>query len=322
MFDDLALLRQADTDTLGEAVHLFTPAPAIRLQARVAENPVHQGKNPAAGVVLHYWLPEELPEDAALELVISDAAGEAIRTFTRKPARDDKSEAEGADDDRLLSADAGLNRLEWNMRYPSVKRFDKLVLWNDSLNGPKALPGVYSAALTAGEASWSTEVWIVRDPRSEATPEDLERQFDFVWSINRKLDQTHRAIEKLRQARSDVESIAKRVEGQERYAELEQSAESIVEKLNAIEEALYQTKLEARQDPLNYPIRLNDKLAGVMNIASFGDHPPTASAITVRDELFAVVDEQIGLLDGVLDGDLALFNGRVAALALPAVAVE
>ena len=322
MFDELALLRQASAGNFGADIHLFTPAPAPRLHTKVAEKPVHQGKNPAAGVVFHYWLPEELPEDAALELVISDSAGETIRSYTRKPASDDESEAEGADDDRLLTADAGLNQLEWNMRYPGVKRFDKLVLWNDFLDGPKALPGVYRATLTTGETSQSTEVWIVPDPRSGATPEDLERQFDFVWSVNRKLDETHEAIEKLRTTRNSLEAIAARVANQERYAELEQSSKAIVEKLNAIEEALYQTKLEARQDPLNFPIRLNDKLAGVMYAATIGDHPPTASAIAVRDQLFVAIDAQLGLLKDALEKDLAAFNGRVAALALPAVAVE
>jgi photosystem II stability/assembly factor-like uncharacterized protein len=322
MFDELALLRQASAGNFGADIHLFTPAPAPRLHTKVAEKPVHQGKNPAAGVVFHYWLPEELPEDVALELVISDSAGETIRSYTRKPASDDESEAEGADDDRLLTADAGLNQLEWNMRYPGVKRFDKLVLWNDFLDGPKALPGVYRATLTAGETSQSTEVWIVPDPRSGATPEDLERQFDFAWSVNRKLDETHEAIEKLRTTRNSLEAIAARVADKERYAELEQSSKAIVEKLNAIEEALYQTKLEARQDPLNFPIRLNDKLAGVMYAATIGDHPPTASAIAVRDQLFVAIDAQLGLLKDVLEKDLAAFNGRVAALALPAVAVE
>mgnify|MGYP001823736207 CR=1 FL=1 len=322
MFDELALLRQASAGNFGADIHLFTPAPAPRLHTKVAEKPVHQGKNPAAGVVFHYWLPEELPEDAALELVISDSAGETIRSYTRKPASDDESEAEGADDDRLLTADAGLNQLEWNMRYPGVKRFDKLVLWNDFLDGPKALPGVYRATLTTGETSQSTEVWIVPDPRSGATPEDLERQFNFAWSVNRKLDETHEAIEKLRTTRNSLEAITARVADKERYAELEQSSKAIVEKLNAIEEALYQTKLEARQDPLNFPIRLNDKLAGVMFAATIGDHPPTASAIAVRDQLFVAIDAQLGLLKDVLEKDLAAFNGRVAALALPAVAVE
>jgi ribosome-associated translation inhibitor RaiA len=271
--------------------------------------------------VLHYWLPEELAKDAPLELVIIDTEGETIRRYTRKPAEDDDSKPESADDDRLLTAEAGLNRLEWNLRYPSVKRFDKLVLWNDYLDGPRAVPGIYSATLTAGESALSVPVEVRGDPRSAASAEDLKQQFDFAWSVNRKLTETHEAITRLRKARDQVETVAARVEGQEPYAAIQSAAEDLVGKLDRIEETLYQTRLEARQDPLNFPIRLNDKLAGVMLAATIGDHPPTASAIEVRDALFAAVDEQLLALEQVLGGELDRFNALVAESKLPAVVI-
>ena len=321
IFDDLALLRQAGEETLGDTPHLFRPAPALRLQGRTADKPVNQGKNPPIGAVLHYWLPADLPADAPLELVISDDSGEVIRTYTRKPAKDDESKPEGADDDRLLTADAGLNRVVWNLRYPSVKRFEKLVLWNDYLDGPRAVPGVYTATLTAGETLQSVPVDVRQDPRSSATADELQQQFDFAWSVNRKLTETHEAITRLRKARGQVESVAARVEDKEPYAEIQLAAEALVEDLDRIEETLYQTKLEARQDPLNFPIRLNDKLAGVMLGATIGDHPPTASSIEVRDELFAAVDRQLDALQGVLGSELDRFNALVAESDLPAVAI-
>jgi len=322
MFDHLPLLRQAAGDGFGEQPRLFDPAPALRLPNRNAKDPVHAGRNPAAGAVLHYWLPEDLPAGTPLELVILDAAGEVIRTFTRKPAEDDESEPPPGDDDRLLSAQAGLNTLAWDLRYPGVERFDKLVLWNDYLDGPKAVPGTYRAALTAGEARAAVDFEVRPDPRSDATAEALQQQFDFTWGINRKLTETHRAITRLRTARAQVESVAARVAGEEPYAELTLEAESIAGQLTAIEEALYQTRLEARQDPLNFPIRLNDKLAGVMLAASIGDHAPTASAIAVRDELVAAIDAQLAALETVLDERLAAFNDLAAKLEVPAVTVD
>ena len=81
-----------------------------------------------------------------IELVITDAAGETIRTFTRKPAKEDKDDKPPpGDDDRKLTAKAGLNRFEWYLRYPGAEKFEKLVLWNDSLEGPRAVPGNYRA---------------------------------------------------------------------------------------------------------------------------------------------------------------------------------
>jgi len=126
----------------------------------------------------------------------------------------------------------------------------------------------------------------------------------------------------LRKARGQVASIKARVEGKDEYAELAASAEALEENLDAVEKALYQTRLEARQDPLNFPIRLNDKLAGVMLASTIGDHPPTASAIAVRDQLFAAIDTQLAALDQALGQDLDRFNAQVAGMKLPAVEVS
>lgn len=75
------------------------------------------------------------------------------------------------------------------------------------------------------------------------------------------------------------------------------------------------------QDPLNFPIRLNDKLAGVMALAGFGDHAPSASALAVRDELVAAIDTQLDRLEELLGNDLAAFNSQAAGAGLEAVRV-
>jgi photosystem II stability/assembly factor-like uncharacterized protein len=322
MFDHLHLLRQLDDNAFGDRVRLFRPAPTLRLPNRRTDEPRHRGSNPADGAVLHYWLPDTLPADAPLELVIADASGAVVRTFTRKTEAGEDETPPLGDDDRLLTADEGLNRFEWNLRYPSVERFEKLVLWNDYLNGPRAVPGRYTATLSAGEASATTDIVILPDPRSDASTDDLQRQFEFVMAVNLKLTETHRAIARLRSAQSQIEAIAERVVDEPEYAALAERAEDLVSQLDDIEQSLYQTRLEARQDPLNYPIRLNDKLAGVMLNASIGDHAPTAAAMAVRDELVAAIDARLGELDNVLGEQLEAFNRQVADLELPAIAAD
>mgnify|MGYP006897295752 CR=1 FL=1 len=146
-----------------------------------------------------------------MELVIEDAAGEVIRTFTRKAEPDEEETPPLGDDDRVLTADAGLNRFEWDLRYPGVERFEKLVLWNNSLDGPRAVPGDYRAVLTVGDEELAADLRVVPDPRSQATPAALQQQFDFVWGVNRKLTETHQAITRLRQARDQVAAVAERV---------------------------------------------------------------------------------------------------------------
>jgi photosystem II stability/assembly factor-like uncharacterized protein len=323
IFDELALLRQVDEETLGRPLHLFTPGLAWRLPNRSTDDPGSRGRNPPDGVVIRYWLSASLEEEKEISLTISDAEGNLIRTFTRKPASEDKeAKPPLGDDNRKLTADMGMNRFEWDLRYPSVERFEKMVLWNNGLAGPRALPGLYQATMSVGEENYTVEFELRADPRSSASPGDLQAQFDFTWGINRKLTDTHRAITRLRAVRSQLSAIEERADGQESLQGLAEASERLKEQLKEIEEALYQTRMEARQDPLNFPIRLNDKLAGVMQVASYGDHPPSASAIAVRDELVAAIDLQLQKLDRVLGEELANFNQLADRLELPAVAVK
>ena len=323
ILDDLALLRQLTEETFEREVQLFSPMPAWRLPNKNAKEPGHRGSNPPNGVVLRYWLKEDLPAGEPLELVITDEAGQTIRSFTRKPAPADKDEEPSlGDDERQLSAKAGLNHFEWNLRYPSVEKFDQLVLWNDSLEGPRAVPGSYAATLTVGEETQQVEFQILSDPRLPVSPADLQAQFEFVWGINQKLTQTHQAISGLRKVRGQIATVEDRIKNDPQYSELLTSAQALQARLTEIEEALYQVKMESPQDPLNFPIRLNDKLAGVMSVAAYGSHPPTDSAIAVRTELVSAIDAELAKLEGLLGPDLEAFNSQVASHEIPAIAVQ
>ena len=69
--------------------------------------------------------------------------------------------------------------------------------------------------------------------------------------------------------------------------------------MTAIEEALYQTQNQSRQDPLNYPIRLNNKLSSLFQTVAMGDARPTEQALAVRDELAAAVRRELEALEYV-----------------------
>jgi photosystem II stability/assembly factor-like uncharacterized protein len=323
ILDDLAFVRQLGDDTFDGEFQLFTPMPAVRMLTENAEEPGDRGTNPPDGVVLRYWLKEALPEGQEIDLAILDSEGNTIRRFTRKPEpAQEGGEPPLADDDRLLSADAGLNRVEWNLRYPGVDRFAGLVLWNRDLKGPAAVPGSYRAVMTAGESSGEVAFEIQPDPRPDTTPAELQAQFDFVWGINRKLTETHRAITRLRLARDQITAVADRVGDDPEYAELTASARDLQERLGKVEETLYQVRMESPQDPLNFPIRLNDKLAGVMTVAAYGNHAPTESTVAVRDELVAAIDAELAALEQLLGPELAAFNEMIANRHLPAVVVD
>jgi hypothetical protein len=170
-----------------------------------------------------------------------------------------------------------------------------------------------------GADSMTAEFSLQQDPRSTATDNDLRAQFDFLKTIRDELTDIHRTIKEIRTARGQIDAVLERAEGTEAHDVLKEGAEPLLERIKAVEEALFQTRVRSRQDPLNFPIRLNDKLAGVASTVGVGEWPPTDQARAVYDELHAQIQEQLDAWAGMREADLGAFNARVAELEIPAI---
>jgi hypothetical protein len=269
--------------------------------------------------VFYYLLPEEPAADTEITLsVFAGQEAEPVWSWTRKPAPADEEEPERGENDppdtRILTAKKGLNRYSWDLHYPGMQRFDKLILWNDMKSGPVAVPGSYRVRLTVGEVSQELPFDVRPDPRSTSTHEDYVAQFAFVIECRDLLSRTHREIARIRQLRTRLEDLKMRFEAMEQNptiaAVLEEIA-SISLVTDSVEEALYQTNNESEQDPLNFPIRLNDKLSGVMRQVAAGDKPPTRQAVEVKAELSAAIGKELSILDGVWSEQLPHLNATI-----------
>jgi hypothetical protein len=93
-------------------------------------------------------------------------------------------------------------------------------------------------------------------------------------------------------------------------------------KLTAIEEELYQTKNQSNQDPLNYPIRLNNKLAALAGSIAGADAQPTDQQVAVYEDLVGRINAQLGKLEQVMATDVPAFNKLVRDQNVPAVWVK
>ncbi|HEU5162769.1 MAG TPA: glycosyl hydrolase, partial [Thermoanaerobaculia bacterium] len=339
--DDLGVLRQAAPADARDAARLFAPEDAWRMRGFTARRPArNQGTNPPNGIVVHYRLDKPIGTPVKLEFLSAD--DKVIRTFTGvvaekkkelKPTPGDvqivegtiekKEEEKKKEDDRIEDVHPGMNRFVWDLSWPPAKKVEKMILWSDDgLEGPRALPGAYKVRLTAGDEVETADARVAQDPRSGASAADLQRQFDFLTAVRDKLTETHEAIEKIRDARAQIASVKKRAgEGETAKPALEK-AKAIEATLTAVEEALYQTKNQSSQDPLNFPIRLNDKLAHVASSASTGDFAPTAQAIAVRDELVAKIDAELSKLTKVWNEDVPELNRLVREAEAPAVLIK
>lgn len=216
-----------------------------------------------------------------------------------------------------------MNRFVWNMRYPDAERFDGLILWAASLNGPRALPGTYKVRLTVNGKSMETEFEILKDPRSTGSDEDLKAQFNFQQEVLAKVSETHVAIRKIRQAREQINRAIDPIKDQkDTMKDVLDKAKSIQDAMRTIEETLYQTKNRSGQDPLNFPIRLNNKLAHLNSLAGQGNFRPTDQMIAVKNELTAQIDEQLRALDKIFKEEIPAFNALVKAKNIDAVILK
>jgi photosystem II stability/assembly factor-like uncharacterized protein len=314
VLDDLTPLHQLRPDLADHPLHLFTPRAAYRLPGGgfgggdEGPPPRTQGQNPPAGAVIAFRLKDAPAKGEKASLEILDAGGAVVRTFTPDADRPaDKWEPK-----------KGMNRFVWDLRYPAAEGFPGMVIWG-GLPAPRAVPGRYQVRLRVGEQVQVVAFEVLADPRGKATPADFDYQFQFLVAARDKLTETHRAIKQIRDIRDQLTNLRKRLKDVPDSAEVLAAADAVDKQLTAIEETLYQTKAKSSQDVLNFPIRLNNKLASLAGAVSMGDNRPTEQAVRVKDELTAQIDAELAKLRLVLDSDLPRFNDLLARKKVPGV---
>ncbi len=309
-------------DLAKKALHLFKPAPGYRMNGNASKGSKTAGENQANGISVLYFLKNKPSEKDTVTLLITAMNGDTIRVFStiyNKPeALKGMSSRYGA----LGETTAGSNKFLWNMRYPDAEKFDGMILWSYDLEGPKAVPGTYRVHLSAAGKTEAQNFEILADPRSGATAQDFSSQFDFVQSVGAKLTDMHRSIREIRNVRSQVKSITADLPKQETYKPIQDLAAFIDSTMTGVEEALYQTKNRSSQDPLNYPVRLNDKLANLMGLNVGGDFPPTQQSLEVRAYLFGLTDAQLLKWKNIKEKDLPSLNQLVRNAGIDLIRVK
>jgi photosystem II stability/assembly factor-like uncharacterized protein len=298
IIDDLTPVRELKPEHKNQNLIVFSPRKTYRIEGGNAGNPLLVGKNPPNGVVLQYYI-KSAPDSAnVLSIEILDKNKKLIKKY----ASNAKEKAD------QIEAKAGGNRFAWNMRYPSAETFESMILWNRrGLQGAMAVPGTYYAKVKFGKDSTIVPFEIVKDPRLTVSQEDLQAQFDFLIEIRDKLTETHRAIKDIRSIRTQMNAYRQLLD-KEKHKEVLDAIKDFDKKTTEIEEKLYQTKNRSGQDPLNFPIRLNDKLSGVAGVAANGNFRPTDQAVEVKKDLTSKIDAELSKLKVIFENDLPKVN--------------
>lgn len=308
------------------------------------------GTNPPNGAVIYYWL--KTPGQT-VTMDFLDSNGKLIKSFTSaqdpilardsvradsiKLARADslkkagvkadstaRSEARGEEtppqDDGprrqppppRVANKAGLNTFVWNMRYPDASTFENIIMWAAGTNGPAAIPGAYTVRLHANGATESQTFKLLKDPRSKATQAELAEQFAFLIQVRDETSKANDAVKVIRNFRSQIADRERKLPADKRAA-FSASAASFMNQLSAVEQEIYQVKNRSGQDPLNYPIKLNNKIAALAGVAASTDARPTSQTREVFRILSGQLDTQLSKVRSAITASLPALNSQLKA---------
>lgn len=298
LIDDLTPLHQLNKEVNNASMKLFKPIDSYRMGSPGRGTPRNAGKNHHNGVEVFFNIDDKILDDnTSVTLEFLDNEKKLIKKY------DNQS------DENALDINGEKNSFVWNMRYDDAKGFDGLIMWAASLRGPIASPGQYYVKLTVNEKSEEQSFNILKDPRSNSTDEDLKEQFDFLLSVRDKVSDIHQTIIDIRSSRSQLIDLKSKIS--DKYPDMENSISDVISRITLIEEKLYQTKNRSGQDPLNFPIRLNNKLAHLTSVASVGNFKPTDQMYNVRDELIGLIDKELKMWEDIKENDLVKLNSTI-----------
>ncbi len=316
VLDNISVLRQITGTTTTQPVALFDPADAVRSVSR--------------GVFVDYYL--QKPADK-VTIEFLDAAGKSIRAFEsaaageegrgRGGAPGEGAQAEEEEGGRgrggppaRVTGRQGMNRFTWNMRYPDARSFPGMILWAGGTQGPVAPPGKYQVKLTANGVTRTQDFEIRRNAAVKTlTDADLIEQFKLAKQINDRVSTANDAVIRIRKIK---DQITDRV-GKATDESLKRAGTSLSERLTDVEGEIYQHRNRSSQDPLNYPIRLNNKLAALQGVVESGDYRPTDQTYAVFKELSGRLDRELARLEALVKTDVAAFNRQLGAAKLPPI---
>jgi photosystem II stability/assembly factor-like uncharacterized protein len=316
VLDDVAPLRQYPDLTSTGGFHLFKPGDVTRS---------------AGGVTISYLLDKPAQ---TLSIEILDSLGKIVQTIPgAKPEEGRGGRAgrggapqaatgEAASPAATPAADpqagggrgrggpptapttSGMNRVTWNVEYAGVTTFPGMVLWGATTNGPTALPGTYQVRLTVDGKSQTQTFAVHKHPFHDQSDADLQEQFDLAIQIRDKVSEANNAVIRIRKIKEEIKAaLAKSSD-----PALKEAGDRLSSNLSSVEAEIYQVKNQSNQDPLNFPIKINNRLASLLSVVERGDGKPIAVAPTIFKDLSGELTTQTDRLQQVLATDLPAFN--------------
>ncbi|MBX7131248.1 MAG: hypothetical protein K1X67_01080 [Fimbriimonadaceae bacterium] len=224
-----------------------------------------------------YYLPKEAKK-VAVEIV--DGKGEVV-------ARSEN-----------LETNAGLQRFSAQLRYPGYRGFPGMIFWGGGGGSIPAAAGLYTIRLDVDGQKLNEKIRLKLNPNSTTNEADTVAQTEFARRVAARVQEANDAVSIIRELKKAIDASGGS----------SSDADALKKQLSAVEEEIYQVRNRSGQDPLNYPVKLNNRLAGLFGEILSGDFPPSDQSYQVFGKLTVLLQVQLDALEGIRKGTFARFN--------------
>ncbi len=294
ILDDVAPLREATPQLAAGDMHLYTPAPTVRLRyPEYLERHRPVGFSPT-GAYIDYWF--RIAPEGEVTLDIKDQQGRLVRSFSsqkKKTLFEQPPEwPEQVKPVELIPAAAGLNRFPWNLRYESPVETPGLFYAGNGPEGPIVLPGTYRLTLTANGKSESAELVVLP------------------------------ALNQMRAVRSHLESVKRRLDGSGRGQAVISAIDKLESEMAPVEATLTQVKLKSSEGTLRYPVMLNEQFDTFRAMIETADAAPTQSMMDVFASLDSRLSAALAQWNAILKNEVPALDEAARKENLPLIVVK
>jgi photosystem II stability/assembly factor-like uncharacterized protein len=332
ILDDISPLREATASLATADAHLFTPAPAYRVQRdNYTDTPLPPDEpfaaNPPDGAVIDYYLARATYVPVTLEIL--DTHGQLIRKFSST----DKPDVAEADLKKQLiplywlrpfpslSSEAGMHRWVWDLHYPAPNstrhEYPISAIPGDTPRyplGPTVLPGSYTARLTANGKSYTASFTVKMDPRVNVPAASLENKFQLEMQLALLLSETSRAVLQAESLSEPLLKLSQQASGATR-----DSVQAFQNKLTAVLGASAGSAAPSDEATLT---RVNGQIAVLYGQVWQVDAPPTVAQSDASAAVEHDAQDVMKRWNALETSDLPALNRALSGASLPEVQVE
>jgi photosystem II stability/assembly factor-like uncharacterized protein len=291
VLDDLQFLEQVGSaHVAGDSAYLFKPQQAWLTEGgdRGGFGGGAAGQRLTPGVTVFFHLPSTYDGSTPVELSFTTTSGQVVNSYTLplKP-----QELRSGRMSKVVKLHPGMNRFQWNMRYPSaveVKGIFRYAQQNGELVGPEVMPGTYSVKLTYGHLTREQPFVVELDPSLHTTQAQLQARFDLLQRIQTAANQLDLNLNQAIDARSALQKLGS--------ANGAADAKPEIARLSRDIDGLVDLKIQSYEGSLVYPDLLRAWLWRISTRVGTALAAPTPGMVAVADDYIQQADAGVARL--------------------------